>query len=80
MDERTARLTSCFRTVFPRLPEAQIPTASTETLAEWDSIASVRLVALIEEEFQIQLELEALDQLISFAALRAHLEEHPPQP
>lgn len=80
MGERTARLTSCFRTVFPRLPEAHIPAASTETLAEWDSIASVRLMALIEETFQIQLDLEALDQLASFAALRAYLEALPPQP
>ena len=80
MDERTAQLTSCFRTVFPRLPEAQIPAASTETLADWDSIASMRLAAVIEEAFQIELDLEALDQLTSFAALQAYLEERSARP
>ena len=73
MNDAQARLSRCFLAVFPGLNREQIALASVQTVEEWDSVASVTLVALIEEEFGIQFELEALDHLVSFRAILDHL-------
>ena len=69
MPDTQARLSRCFLAVFPELSNAQIASASVETLPAWDSVASVTLVALIEEEFGMKFELDALDRLVSFRAI-----------
>lgn len=67
------KLTNCFRVVFPTLPETSIPSASVATVAAWDSIAAITLLHVIEEEFQIEVDLERLAELNSFEALAAFL-------
>ncbi len=67
------RLAALFREVFPSLDTADVATASTETLAEWDSMATVTLVSVIEEEFGVTLTLEELTELTSFPAVLAWL-------
>jgi len=57
-DSTEKRLMNCFRAVFPLLDQRQIGTATPETVEQWDSIATVRLAAVIEEEFGVELELE----------------------
>ena len=66
MDEIQQRLIKCFRIVFDDLPEREIPRASQQTVAVWDSVASITLVNVVEDEFQIQIDLDHLDQLDSF--------------
>jgi acyl carrier protein len=61
-----ARLRDCFAAVFPSAAPGELEQASTETRADWDSLATVRLVAVVEEEFEVVLELEDLEQLNSF--------------
>ena len=61
-----ARLRDCFAAVFPSVAPGELEQASTETRADWDSLATVRLVAVVEEEFEVVLELEDLEQLNSF--------------
>jgi acyl carrier protein len=61
-----ARLRDCFAAVFPSSPPGELEHASTETLTNWDSLATVRLVAVVEEEFEVVLELEDLEQVNSF--------------
>jgi acyl carrier protein len=61
-----ARLRDCFAAVFPSAAPGELEQASTETLTDWDSLATVRLVAVVEEEFEVVLELEDLEQLNSF--------------
>lgn len=73
MPDMQARLSRCFLAVFPGLSNAQIASASVETREAWDSVASVTLVALIEEEFGINFELDALDGLVSFRAILDYL-------
>jgi acyl carrier protein len=70
-DER--RLIGCFQTVFPDLPEAAIPVATQATVAAWDSIAAITLVNVIEEEFQVQMDLDALDELDSFERILKYI-------
>jgi acyl carrier protein len=66
MNDTRERLADCFRTVFPTLPPDSVYTASQSKLAEWDSVAAITLVNVIEEEFEIELDLEALSELTSF--------------
>jgi acyl carrier protein len=69
------KLTSCFRAVFPTLPEASIPGASVATVSAWDSIAAITLLHVIEEEFQTEMDLDKLAELDSFDSLAVFLSE-----
>lgn len=73
MSEIENRLAQCFAAVFPSLPPEAIPTASHETVTEWDSVATVTLLTVIEEEFSITLDFEELEKLTSFSAIAATL-------
>lgn len=74
MDEIKARLTKCFEAVFPDLPVPQIPSATQETVPNWDSIAAITLVNVIEEEFSIQMDLDELADLDSFERIAGYLQ------
>lgn len=73
MDDIAARLTKCFQTVFPNLPEAEIPAASQVSVAAWDSIAAITLVNVIEEEFGIEMDLDRLADLDTFSRIQEYL-------
>lgn len=70
MDELESRLQGCFQAVFPDMSPADILAASVETTASWDSIATVNLINLMEDEFGIQLDLDDLTQYSSFASIK----------
>jgi acyl carrier protein len=59
--------------VFPALTPEEIRSASVQSLAAWDSLAAVTLVAVVEQEFRIQIDLLDLEELNSFAAFQAYL-------
>ena len=61
MDSTNARLRKCFGTVFPDLSEEQTLQASAAALTQWDSLATLNLLALIEEEFGVSLDLDELE-------------------
>src|SRR5271169_2294013 len=56
MPDVETRLVGCFLTVFPQLSEADIRGVSQERLEQWDSIAAITLVNVIEEEFSTQID------------------------
>ncbi len=68
MDELEARLQGCFQAVFPAMGPDEILSASVESTSTWDSIATVNLINLIEDEFGIQLDLDDLSQYSSYSA------------
>lgn len=72
--ETEHRLARCFSLVFPNLAADEIRTASIETIEEWDSLASVTLVAVLQEEFGVEIDLGDLPELISFDAVLRYLE------
>lgn len=78
MDDVTQRLEKCFTAVFPGLSAEQIRQASSDTLSQWDSMASVTLLAVIGEEFGVVLDLDGFEQFASFEKLLAYLKDHPP--
>jgi acyl carrier protein len=72
-DER--RLISCFQTVFPDMAEADIPSATQASVPAWDSIASITLVNVIEEEFQFPMDFDLLGELDSFPKVLTYIEQ-----
>jgi acyl carrier protein len=73
MDAIATRLTNCFQTVFPDLPAAQIPSATQQSVAAWDSTAAIMLVNVIEDEFGIQMDFDRLGELDSFERIHQYL-------
>lgn len=71
MADARERLIRCFSTVFPELGEEEIVKASAEDGGNWDSLSAVTLLALVEEEFGIGIEVDNLDGAISFERLLA---------
>jgi acyl carrier protein len=68
-----ATLQRCFVALFPDLPKDRIPDARVDTVPEWDSLASVTLVALLEEELGIEIDDLDLPELRSYAAVREYV-------
>jgi acyl carrier protein len=74
MPELDDRLTRCFASVFPALAANQITNASVETVPAWDSLAAVTLIAVLEQEFDIQIDLMEMPELTSYNAVRDYLQ------
>lgn len=74
MDQVTDRLRECFIEVFPDLADDQIERAVRAEMSEWDSLATLTLLAVVEEEFGLQLDDEAIAKLTSFSAVREVVE------
>ena len=75
MPELDDRLTRCFASVFPALSPDQIHTASVETVPDWDSLAAVTLIAVLEEEFNTPIDLMEMPELTSYQAVRDYVEK-----
>jgi acyl carrier protein len=75
MTELESRLRRCFETVFPAVPVEEIGTLSAETLDAWDSVATVTLISVIEEEFDISFPDEAIERALSYDAVREQVRE-----
>jgi acyl carrier protein len=75
MDETRQRLTNCFQVVFPDLSPEGIATASTDTIASWDSVAAITLMNVIEDEFGFEMDLDDLADLDSFEKLYSYLQK-----
>ena len=68
------RLIHCFATVFPEIAAAQIPAATPDTVAQWDSSRHVTLTLVIEEEFGVSIPEEMSGELLSFAEFEGYLQ------
>jgi acyl carrier protein len=75
MPELDDRLTRCFASVFPALSPDQIRAASVETVPDWDSLAAVTLIAVLEEEFNTQIDLMEMPEFTSYQAVRDYLQK-----
>ncbi len=75
MPDLRSRLTDCFAAVFPDLGADEIQHASVASVAAWDSLATVTLVGVIEEEFGEAIGTDDLADLVSFELILDHLTE-----
>ncbi len=73
MHSAEQRLTKCFTTVFAGLSAEQARGASQETLGEWDSVSTLTLMSLINEEFGIEIDFDQIENLTSFEALLGYV-------
>jgi acyl carrier protein len=73
MDDTQVRLMKCFSAAFPSLSNEDVLQASTTNLKEWDSVASVTLFAMIEEEYGIEMDLQDMAEMVSFERILAYL-------
>lgn len=78
MSDQETRLVECFGSVFPGLSAEEIRSLNSELGGPWDSLATVTLVALVEEEFKVAIDLETISELNSFAAFRAYIDRLTP--
>jgi acyl carrier protein len=78
MSEQDDRLLRCFAAVFPTLSEEEICTSNVPSLFNLDSLAGVTLVTLIEQEFDMDVELSDLLDLGSFEAISQFLQTRTP--
>ncbi len=67
------RLATCVATVFPELSEGEVQRASSASVANWDSLAMVTLVALVEEEFGIRMGFDDYEYASSYSLLLNYL-------
>jgi acyl carrier protein len=74
MPELTTRLARCFAAVFPDLAEAEIYRASATSVGAWDSLATVNLLSVIEEEFQIRVAPEDFESFVAFELILDYLQ------
>ena len=77
MENIEPRLVTCFQAVFPDLPEAAIRHASQATVPAWDSVATITLLNVIDDEFQVLLDYERLAEFNSFRTINEFLEQSP---
>jgi acyl carrier protein len=75
MDEQQKRLVSCFLSVFPELAPEDVEQATSASLEGWDSVASITLLTVIEEEFGINIEIDDPARFNSFKNISAYLQE-----
>ena len=73
MDEVEQQILQCVASVFPNLETHARPMLNQETLAEWDSIAHVTLIAALSEAFDF--DFEAFVQATSVARVVAKAKE-----
>lgn len=72
--ELPARLERCFAAVFADLSPAELRQANAGQVAAWDSMATVTLMAVVNEEFGLDLDLDQIEPLQSFDAWLGYLE------
>lgn len=71
----TDRLVRCFAAVFDGLDRDEIENARVGEVEQWDSLASVTLLAVLEEEFDVMIDDLDLPELTSFGAVQDYLSE-----
>lgn len=75
IEKNEIKLAEIFRVVLDLDDGYDVYSVRRLTETKWDSLAHVSMVAAIESEFGLQLEILDMDRMSSFAATRLLLEE-----
>jgi len=79
-DTTRDRLSRCLAAYFSGLSPQEIPRASMATVGEWDSMASVTLIAIVAEEFGREIAQEDYEKFVSYELILDYLENEPRVP
>jgi acyl carrier protein len=63
------RLMNCFLTIFPGTTRDEIKGSKFEDLPGWDSLRGVTLLAVLDDEFGVQMDMDELLELGTFDAI-----------
>jgi acyl carrier protein len=77
MSDLESRLQECFATVFPDIPACEITATMLDTTPQWDSVATVILVTVLEEQFAITIDPGDFHKLTSYRSIREYLRSRP---
>jgi acyl carrier protein len=66
MHDVKERLARCFSAVFPELSPEEIAKTSASCIVSLDSLSAVTLLAVVEEEFGIDLKVDDMESFASF--------------
>ena len=75
MDEMEKRLAACFSAVLPELAPEEIGQASATSVDSWDSVTTVTLLAVVEEEFGVSIDDKDPGRFDSFKNILTYLKE-----
>ena len=59
------RVLNCFCAVFPTRSREELLKASRQSIPEWDSLAGITLLTVLQQEFRIDIDLTELEHLDS---------------
>ena len=65
MSDNLTRYNKCFMEAFPITPN-QLENLKYQDIAEWDSIGHMNLVASLEEEFSIEMEIDDITDISDY--------------
>ncbi len=68
------QLEECFSIVFPDVPTSEFATAAMGDMAQWDSLATLTLAAVIEESFGMEIPPDDVSSLVSFDLIANYLQ------
>ncbi len=75
MSDLENRLVRCFTSVFYWLTPDEIYGLHADSSENWDSLSSVTVAAVIQEEFGMEIDSEILPSLNSFESFRKYLSD-----
>lgn len=75
MDDMNARLGKCFTAVFPDLAPQDLEAATPASVKGWDSIASLTLLTVICEEFNVEIDFADFPEDLSYQGIAKHLSQ-----
>ncbi len=74
MNDTCLHLVACFTTVFPGLSEAAVPAAEMASVEGWDSLATMKLITVVEEEFGVSVGPSDVEHFGSFRQVLQYLQ------
>lgn len=75
MNNDDDRLMRCFASTFPNATRDEIRTAKFDAILGWDSLRGVTLLAVLYEEFGVQIDLPELLELETFDSVKRYLSQ-----
>jgi acyl carrier protein len=74
MDNIQSHVKRCFLAVFPELAESEVVAATPSTVGGWDSVATLNLITVMEEEFGVQIDFVDLMDALSYEQISEYLQ------
>jgi len=70
------RVLDCFCAVFPNRSREELLAATRESIPEWDSLAGITLLTVIQQEFHLDIDLGELEHFNSVEAVAKYALAH----